>query len=255
VSTSSTGEPPAGDNVSDPPLIETLRVRAWSIAVANLALLLVVFFTQYLGYPHSFRQTITDFRNAEVWVVIIGGFIGSSNFGLQRLLQGFGLQEPASNTPVVSATGTTAPRLRRSGQEFLYFFGLLTVIVLNFYNVGRLIQASGGIEGSPYFQFAATMLILGGIMADQRLTQVLIFLFGVLYFAVVSHTHLFGGIVDPKLAATDTQTVVIVVTAINVAISFAVNDRVRQLRRRRPPSMPQPSSNPPIDPPTAPDVS
>jgi hypothetical protein len=203
-------------------LLAILRTRAYAVAGANLALVGVIWVTSRYAYPHAFRVSGQNFINTDVWVAFLGATIGTEQI-MSRILApfGFGMPQPQQGAP---------PGQVRYGTIVIVFVLLLGTIILNFYAVGRLILASGGLLVSPYVQFAATMFILGGFMADKRRSQALIFLGGIGYFALLAYSTAFGPVLHPGLQPSHAKPLLIGITGINLVISFIVNDRTRHAR-------------------------
>jgi hypothetical protein len=76
---------------------------------------------------------------------------------------------------------------------------LLPTIAVNLFAVGHIVNATGGIQASPFAGYAFTMMVLGIVMAYEPVTMLIVLWVGIIYFGLLSYTHLLG-VPRPRVA-------------------------------------------------------
>jgi hypothetical protein len=214
------------------------RDRAFAIGVSNLLLMGVMALALRHGYA--------DYRATYFYVIeasVVATCIALNPDRWWETLTSFksGLERPLGDPEddVTNGQSLASERPRRASSlwvvDYRWAFPILfAVIVANFYAVGRLVNATGGITASPFIAYAVSMIVLGLIMSIERRTMRVILLLGIAYTIVLSFTHIFG---DPnpnaaKSVAPDTlRNHYALVTAVSLLISYFVTRVARPVRR------------------------
>ncbi|MDQ6946026.1 MAG: hypothetical protein M3256_07075 [Actinomycetota bacterium] len=205
-------------------LLGLARQRALAVAVSNTILLVVMLFL-LPGYPNSKNHegVISLFYIVEVAVVICCSFL---YMGLGPVIEDLrhSLDPDGAEVP-------TAERTEVKGNPVYVFIFLCVCIAANFFAVGRVVNATGGITASPFPGFALTMLVLGQLLAIARVTRAIVGIFGVIFFFLMVNTDLFGH-VDPHGSEGIEHLTArfLAVTLVSLLISLVVNDFVRKGR-------------------------
>jgi hypothetical protein len=200
-------------------ILQVLSQRAATIALANLPLGLIIGGTAATSLGPRFDQHIPTII---ILLLVVGilGLLAYSDRLLDSVVDALHMRDEAGKSvPVRSPL--------RVKSVFLAY--VVTMIVLDFVALGQSIQASGGFVTSPFTQLAATLLIMGAVMASELRSQVVIFLFGVGYFAVLAYTTWLGAVIPLELdKAARPETVYLAVAAANLLIGLVITKRTRR---------------------------
>jgi hypothetical protein len=213
------------DSPSD--VMDKLRERAVGISLANLPLFGFVVVTLATFYGSALEASvIPTFVLLELAVFGVGAALSFRGSGevIRRIFRISKGRWSAITRVVRRAGGRLLPDLGGYEAPITQFLAMLILILTNFFAVGRVINSTGGVLGSPYIGFPVTMLILGGLMAERAVSRFGILLFGVLYFIGLSHAHaLWAGDGDVlRRVSSDLSWLFVTVTAVNLAVSFVL---------------------------------
>lgn len=203
---------------SAPDVARVLKARAITIALANVPLAAVIYTLGMSAMGDGFRRHAGAFIAIEVGVLVAGLFAYSEN-AFNAVLESLQMQDDAGRPRRL-----VSPLRIKS----IFLAYVIAMIVANFAALGIAIQASGGFVESPFVQLAATLLIMGAVMAAELLSQIVIFLFGVLYFTLLAYSNVFGAVEPLHVEHLLPGTVFLVVTLANLVLGLIITKRTRR---------------------------
>ena len=184
-------------------------------------------------WPKS--ATFTTFFTCEIIVVVVTALLNprevcrvATEFVsvFARILP----QNPPEN-PQASALPWyhALPQIERG---YLLFGILLPTIAINLYGIGWLVNRTGGLTRSPFAQIPFIMLVLGLVMAAKKPTQTVLFVAGLAYIALLTHSSFMGETSDHALEhVRQIENTFVWVTVLSLVVSWLVNLVARPSRR------------------------
>jgi hypothetical protein len=159
-------------------LVQFARDRAIAIAISNFFLVVLI------GYCVQYWPKVDEFKKvfvAEVIVIAVCALVYWQPIpGLSRSLPGaFGRRyRPVS--PRITVVRHRNWLFDSIGAHLgtILFVALIPMIVLNFVAMRWLVNMTGGYTVSPFAQLPLAMILMGQLMADKRVTQIIILLGG-----------------------------------------------------------------------------
>jgi hypothetical protein len=216
------------------------RQRAFAVGFSNVILTGVMWISLGRGYK-TYRSGL--FFLLEGIVVLACSLLNPDPYvAFGRLVaRSFGSEENGHGDDRTAPAVAKAERRHAAGSlevrryltlPWQLLMGLLLLaIALNFVAVGRLINATGGIAHSPFVGYAITMVVMGIVMAVSPVTIVIIAALGIVFFAGLSYTDVFGAIHEPSKQTAPTHSQLLhhyfAVTAANLVIGAFVTVAAR----------------------------
>lgn len=209
--------------MSEADLAFLARQRSRAVALANVTLLLLI-----LPLLSVYGENVSTgsrylFLGLELGVVVAGLLLASwreTVEDVRSILRDQGRVAARVPSELTSHSDQNAP----SEQPLLLFSILFVIVLTNYYAIGWLINATGGITGSPFTQFAFSMTVLGLLMGYERITKLVIAVFGAAFFAALIYTPILGASRTDVVSKVDhLPTVFLIVTVVNLFISLLVN--------------------------------
>jgi uncharacterized membrane protein YecN with MAPEG domain len=207
-------------------VLPQVKQRSQAVALANVPLFIVCALTAHFAYRNHGPSTVEFFVALAISTIL--AFLASSEsprevFG--NILPGDRSSDPGAQS------GWQMPALIESLNPVFPVSLMFAAILLDFWAMGYIITATGGVVTSPYNSIPVTLLVLGVLMTKKGRTWIGIGLGGMAFFVAVNeYSGLFGGLKHPVAShGFSTFAVFLVATGVNLIVSIWIATKTKAL--------------------------